>query len=395
MPSAKPSAPASGAPASQRANEDPISSGTIQPSGSLTDFLREQLDHDGDAPARPAKTTTKPAAPASAGDDEDDTASPASPADADDQAATPDDARAQREGESEAEHEARLADLDAAEAQDQADARAQLEDESDADYEARLAELDAADATAAEAKDKVSPALQKRFGELTGRIKAQEAEIARLKAATPAPAARPASSMEEAVQSAATEEELTAAQTRFEDWEEFALSHPDGYEQPGKDGAEPVVYTPEQMRTLLIQARRALRGIPKQAAFIAQSKAADTEAHKAFPAYNDPDSPLAKAYADIVQRAPGLARSVPDLKLFVADALRGRALRTKGASAPALPGRPVVRPAPQPPASRGAPMRSVRTVATQSQQRLVSRAKAEQTGSFDDLTAAIESKFGR
>jgi len=407
---AKTSAPAAGAPASQQENSAANNPGTIEQDQAFTDDLLAEL---GDAPARPKKKTTAPAdegedddAPeAGAGADEDDDSPEAGAAgegEGDDQET--DEERltrlGQQEGESDEDYATRLQEegVDAGEIAGEIEAARQAElqqqeGESDEDYAARLeAEgVDIADVKAV--TPKVPKNLQKRFDELTGKIHKLTAENDRLKAAAPAQVRAP-STIEEEVQAARTPEELNTLQARYEAWEEFALQHPDGHEIPGKDGGEPTVYTAEQTRAILVNMRRALRAIPAQTRAIEQVKAQDAAAHKAFPAYDNPDSPVSKAYDAIVQRAPALARMVPDLKLFVADAMRGRELRTKGIKS-GLPGKPAVRVQAPPPGGRGAPIRGKSPVGdAKVQARVKSMARVEKTGSVDDLASVLEDRFG-
>lgn len=401
---AKTSASASRAPASQQ--EIPgVSIGGVERDEELTNALFAEFGQEDDRPERPAKGA-KPQKPKPAADPEGD-----DPADEDGDPEGNDDPNAgetaeerrarlqQGEGESDEDYAARLEaegvdPAELAETEEERQERLQQgEGESDEDYAARLA-AEGVDPTEVEpVKPKVPKNLQKRFGELTTQLKEKDAEIARLKAGSQAAAAeRTYSSVEEEVRGASTPEALAKLQQRFEYWEEQAIANPDGLELPGVNGGQPVTYTAEQMKGILLNARRALRAIPAQERFIEQLAAQDAAAFKAFPAYRDANSPLSKAYASIVERAPGLVRSVPDLRLFVADALRGRAIRLAGKGGRAdLPGRPAVTRGAQPPVtrqpSRGAAPRG------RAEEYKAKLARAEETGSEEDLAAALESRL--
>ena len=401
---AKPSAPAAGAPASQQENSAAINTGTIEQDQGFTDALLAEL---GDAPARPKKKSTTPEGDEPEGD-EPEGANPEGAAPEGDEpeanAQETDGERltrlGQQENESDEDYAARLETegVDATEIAAEIEEARQLtlqqqEGESDEDYATRLEAEGVNPADVKTIEPKVPKNLQKRFDELTGKIHKLTAENERLKTATPAQTRAP-SSIEEEVQQARTIEQLDQLQARYEAWEEFALQHPDGHEIPGKDGGEPTVYTAEQSRAILVNMRRALRAIPAQVRAIEAVQAQDIAAHKAFPAYANPDSPMSKAYDAIVQRAPALVRAMPDLKLFVADALRGRELRTKGIK-PGLPGKPAVRVQAPPPGGRGAPLRGKPPGGdAKAQQQARSLARVEKTGSVNDLASVLEGRLG-
>lgn len=239
-----------------------------------------------------------------------------------------------------------------------------------------------------ETEPKVSPTLQKRFNELTQARKEAEAEVVRLKAAANA---KPPGSIELEVAAVNTADDLSALEARYQAWEDFAMANPDGVEIPARNGGEPVVYSAEQIRGLLMNMRRGLRAIPGRTRFIEQKVARDAEAHKAYPAFEDADSPLSKAYEATLQRHPSLS-AVPDLKLLIADAARGRAQRLKPGQVQ-LAGKPVVRAAALPPSGRGAPARGAAMPMDKARQQADLRARVEKTGSHDDLEALLETKL--
>lgn len=375
---AKTSAPTTRAPASQRGDSAVIDNpGDPIVKTSLTDLLREELGEEPERPEEnkiPSKKTRTPAQAARDADPEDDE----SLDDESEPEASAEDAESEEDTAPDAE--------DSTEETENTEGETEETEETDEESE----ELD-------ENSPKVPKALQKRFHKLTSErneLRAQVTDLERQLSAKPAAAA---TSFEAQVQAVRSPSELERLRTQFEQWEELAISNPEGLQIPGKDGAEATTYSAEQMRALLVNTRRALRAMPARERFLEEKKAKDTEALRAYPAYQDPDSSLAKAYAAVVERAPGLEAAVPDLKLFVADALRGRALRTKAAKTDSLPGRPIAREKTPPSGGRSsAPARATTPVASELRSRRANEALArvEKSGHVDDLAEALEARFG-
>ncbi len=348
---------------------------------SLTDLLREEL---GEEPERPEETkapSQKPRRPAKDARD----------ADQEDDESLDDESEPEAsDADDESEEETAPSAADSTEETESTEGETAGETEETDETDEESEELD-------ENSPKVPKALQKRFHKLTSERRELRAQVADLERQLSAKPAATATSFEAQVQAVRSPSELERLRTQFEQWEELAISNPEGLQIPGKDGAEATTYSAEQMRALLVNTRRALRAMPARERFLEEKKAKDTEALRAYPAYQDPDSSLAKAYAAVVERAPGLEAAVPDLKLFVADALRGRALRTKAAKTDSLPGRPIAREKTPPSGGRSsAPARATTPVASELRSRRATEALArvEKSGHVDDLAEALEARFG-
>jgi hypothetical protein len=385
MAKAKTSAAAPSAPASQRENQGaPITPGApIEKNESLTDLLRAELNDEPERSTDTETTTTTTTRPvrktAVATEEGADTA-------AEDEAETEEGAEeVSTEGEETTETE---------DTETEGEETAEGEETEEQSEESETEEADAAaDGEAPDLKG-VSPGLRKRFKQLTDRVKAAEAERDQVKQQLSARPAAPAGSLEERVRRADTPEQLDQMQQNLEQWEEFALSNPEGAELPGKDGAT-ITYSQEQIRGILIDVRRAMRAVPTQRGQLEAAKAQDAEARKAYPDYANPDSAVSKEYAALVAAHPSLPRLVPSLRLLVADAARGRALRAKSAP-PVRPGKPIVRSGVPPVVTRVAPTRGqAPQSAQQKAQRLTAaRARAEEHGGADAVADVLMAKFG-
>lgn len=271
------------------------------------------------------------------------------------------------------------------------------------------AEIAARELQEALADEALSPALKAHLAATEARAAKLEADLAKATATaaakpTDAPpaataAAAPAGSYEEQVASVDSLAGLEAVRARMEQLEDLGLSYPDG--MPMSDGKGGVLkdaegndrhYTPEQMRAVLLGARRALRTVPTRAAFLGERIREDKAAATAYPDYAKEDSPLSVGYAEFVRQHPALARSRADLKTWFADAERGKRLRIKAAAQPGagLPGRAIVRgdAAPSATARRvpaAAPLKS-----TDKATKLAALAAKAESGNPEDMEAYLE-----
>lgn len=329
-------------------------------------------------PAKPAKGAASAAPAAGADDDETD----------DDDATPADDAAAATDAEA-------ATDEELEEAEEVAETPA---------------EIAARELQEALADESLSPALKAHLAATEARAAKLAVDLAKATAAKPtdAPpaataAAAPAGSYEEQVAGADSLAGLEAVRARMEQLEDLALSYPDG--MPMSDGKGGVLkdaegnerlYTPEQMRAVLLGARRALRTVPTRAAFLGERVREDKAAATAYPDYAKEDSPLSVGYAEFVRQHPALARSRADLKTWFADAERGKRLRIKAAAQPGagLPGRAIVRAdaAPSATARRvpaAAPLKS-----TDKATKLAALAAKAESGNPEDMEAYLEAARG-
>ena len=317
-----------------------------------------------------------------------------------------------------------------AEVDAEAEASADEAEGGDADSEdAESAEGDEPDAEAADTEaegetsdeDEVPAWAKKRFSELTSARKAVEGELATAKAqvqqlqaqlqnggsaAGGAHGGGKPSTIEAEVMAARTPQDLAALAERYQELEELALTHPEGYEEADPKGGEGRIYSQDQMRSLLVQARRGLRLLPQRGQFLQERARFDAIAIEKYPELKNPESELRKAFAVAVQRAPEIVDRLPDVALIIADAIRGQkariaeeaaAAKTAKAGLVQRPGRPVA-PKPgaakTPPVIAGAPVRTgfVKTGKQEKLKKLHSR--LEQTGSEEDVARLLEARFG-
>ncbi len=233
-------------------------------------------------------------------------------------------------------------------------------------------------------------------------------EIRQLRAqATTAPAATARAQLpaEAEVLQASSPAELAALRQKFEELEDLATAHADGYEVPGKkEGDEPTIYTREQMAQIRVNARKALRLIPARAQSLQVTLQHEAAAHQFYTGFNDPESDESRAAQFIVQTVPELRR-LPSWKQIIGDAIVGERLRLAKASAAAapnakngqtLPGKPAATAVRRPPATvPGAPHRAPSAPPPRAQQIKNARVRASKTGSEADVASLLELSLGR
>ena len=252
-------------------------------------------------------------------------------------------------------------------------------------------------------KKKPSPGLQRRFSELTAenRTLKEKLEAAEAKAARPA---RAPSTVEAEVEAVETAEDLQALEDKYAELEEWATVNEDGLEiPPAKEGDEPKVISAQQMRQTLLNVRKGQRLLKKREESVkaTETKRAEFSAYAAevYPDYKDEDSELSNVYASVLKRVPELRR-LPNIKVIIADAYAGQKLRVdqakKAAGDKARPGKPIVKTKKLPPVMPSPGVRKPASSSAQSKKQKISAAiaRAERTGSEEDIALAIEAGLG-
>lgn len=302
----------------------------------------------------------------------------------------------------------------AADEEETADEGAETDQASDAtDSEEIADETEAGAEDEAETTEEAAPAApEAKADDLPAGLKRElfnlREEIRQLRAnATAAPAAQARANLpaEAEVLQAQSPAELAALRQKFEELEDLATAHAEGYEVPArKEGEEPTLYSREQMAQIRVSARKALRLIPQRAQALQVTLQHEAAAHEFYTGFNDPESDESRAVQFIVQTVPELRR-LPSWKQIIGDAIVGEKLRlakAKAAAAPnakngqTLPGKPAAQAVRRPPPSvPGAPHRAPSAPTPRAQQIKNARVRASKTGSEADVASLLELSLGR
>lgn len=234
-------------------------------------------------------------------------------------------------------------------------------------------------------------------------LKAQNEELRREKPA-PVEAAKPIvplAPIQDRVLLAGSVDELDALAAEFGTLQDRCIEFPDGFEVPAlRAGDEPRVISPEEVRSLLVKANRIMREIPVRARELEVQSASDQRAKELFPGYDDPNGLENRVYNQLTSLAPQLRR-LPNLRLFIGDAVAHERVRSGAAKKPAdlkrgpdgkpLPGAAVVRKLAPPPVP-AAPTRAASSAASTSlAQQKALWAKQTKEGGVDNLAMIVES----
>jgi hypothetical protein len=195
----------------------------------------------------------------------------------------------------------------------------------------------------------------------------------------------------EAILQAGSPRDLDAVEERLQQVEDWALDNEGGVVEE-KDGEEVVKYSKAQVRGVLRDARAGLRAVEGRRSFFASQARMDADAVKAYPDLGDEDSGLARGVEAVLRARPALAREVPDIRLFLADAIAGRRARLAAAKGGKRIGKPSVRQGAigQKPPSGGARAGRGRMADDKRSRIGAARKRAEADGgaSLEDLIAA-------
>ncbi len=177
--------------------------------------------------------------------------------------------------------------------------------------------------------------LREKSTQLESRAAVLEQENEQLRQALPAPVASP----DNPVADAATEVDLVARERNALTLRNWLVRNRDGGELPDGKGGKTTI-TPERRDELLAETDELLMvHVPARRHFIQQRRVFDGEARKAFPDLADPKSELSLRVDQALRFYPAL-QSMPEARLFIADALAHKEARQRGSAAKAAaPGR--------------------------------------------------------
>lgn len=231
--------------------------------------------------------------------------------------------------------------------------------------------------------------LQKRVAKLTQRAKSAEeavqtkdSEIARLQgelSEAKAPVITPTE--EDPMADLRTETAVNDRVSKAKMIRRWCLQNPEGGEVDGANGK--IELTPAQVRERLMWAEDLIEAAPKRVAHLQETAKFDAFAKTAYPALFQSGSQESKVVETFIAQCPEIMR-LPNWRLIVGDALLGGSVRLQKTKQ--KPTAAKVKTAPRvavkPSAAKPAPAGRVSAVKN--------RAKFYETGSRDDLAAAIE-----
>lgn len=174
--------------------------------------------------------------------------------------------------------------------------------------------------------------LREKATKLETRAAALEADNEALRAAAPAPVA----TAENPLADATSENELNARKQKALAIRQWLIRHRDGGELPSADGKGGAVsISPERRDELLAETDELLLvHLPARREFLQQSRVFEGEARKAHPELADAKSELSLRVDAALRYYPAL-QTMPEARLFIADALAHKAARLRGAATPA------------------------------------------------------------
>jgi len=269
------------------------------------------------------------------------------------------------------------------------DAESEGEEQDDAEEEDEESDEDAEEEQ--ERLPRSVQKLQKRVRKLTlraksaeERVQALEPEVQRLQeelgsAKAPVIAPTEANPLSNLSTEAAVNERLQ----QMKALKRWCLANADGGEVEGSNGK--IELTAAQVRERLAYAEDVLSDFgPARIEYLREAAKFDAYARKAFPGLFQSGSNESRAVEEFLSRCPEITK-LPNWRIIVGDALVGGAMRLKSSAAKPVKREQAVKPAARaavkPAAARPAPAK--RVVAAKS------RAKFYESGSTDDLAAAI------
>lgn len=172
--------------------------------------------------------------------------------------------------------------------------------------------------------------LRAKSTKLESQVAALSTEVDTLRAGLPAPIA----TRESPLADVANETELATRERNAVSLRYWLMRNRDGGELPDGKGGKTTI-SPERRDELLAETDELMMvHLPARRDFIKQRRIFDVEARKAFPDLGDSKSALSLRVDAVLRQYPAL-QSMPEARLFLADALANQEARTKGVSAAA------------------------------------------------------------